>query len=85
MVEIQRIIKASWESQKDRDAETIEGKILHDSHMIEGGKTYLIVKSLITGSVRGQNLEDTIKYIENNILNKGICYLEEAKEIYKEQ
>lgn len=34
--------------------------------MIEGGKTYLIVKSLITGSVRGQ----TIKYIEDNVLGK---------------
>jgi len=38
----------------------MEGKILHDAHMIEGGKIYLIVKSLITGSVRGQTLEQTI-------------------------
>jgi len=53
--------------------------------MIEGGKTYLIVKSLITGSVRGQTLEETIKYIEDNILDKGICYLPEAKKIYCQQ
>jgi len=53
--------------------------------MIEGGKTYLIVKSLITGSVRGQTLEQTIKYVEDNILDKGICYLPEAKAIYSGQ
>lgn len=82
---IDRIIKASWESPKDESAVTMEGKILHDAHMIEGGKTYLMVKSLITGSVRGQTLEQTIKYIEDNILGKGICYLPEAQIIYSQQ
>jgi len=53
--------------------------------MIEGGKTYLIVKSLITGSVRGQTLEETIKYVEDNVLGKGTCYLPKAKRIYCEQ
>ncbi len=82
---IKKIINASRESQKDEEAITIEGKILHDAHMIEGGKTYLIVKSLITGSVRGQTLEETIKYIEDNVLGKGTCYLPKAKMIYREQ
>lgn len=82
---IERIVKASWESQKDKEAKTLEGQVLHDAHMIEGGKTYLIVKSLITGSIRGQTLEETIIYIENNILGKGICYLPEAQVIYNQQ
>lgn len=82
---INKIVTAAWESQKDIEALSLEGKILHDAHMIEGGKTYLIVKSLITGSVRGQTLEQTIKYIENNILDKGMCYLPEAKTIYHQQ
>ena len=82
---IDKIITVAWESQKDKSAQTLEGKILHDAHMIEGGKTYLIVKSLITGSVRGQTLKETIKYIENNILDKGICYLPEAQIIYSQQ
>lgn len=84
-VTIDKIIKASWESQKDEEAMTLEGKILHDAHMIEGGKTYLIVKPLIVGSVRGQTLEDTIKYIEDNILGKGTCYMPEAQEFYLKQ
>jgi len=43
---IKKIINVAWESQKDEIATTLEGKILHDAHKIEGGKTYLIVKSL---------------------------------------
>lgn len=82
---IDKIITVARESQKDEVAQTLEGKILHDAHMIEGGKTYLIVKSLITGSVRGQTLEQTIEYIENNILDKGRCYLSEAQIIYYQQ
>ncbi|WBW97503.1 hypothetical protein [Oceanirhabdus sp. W0125-5] len=82
---VKKIITVAWESQKDEEAMTLEGKILHDAHMIEGGKTYLIVKSLITGSVRGQTLEQTIKYVEDNILGKGVCYLPEAQDIYSQQ
>ncbi len=78
------IIQVAWESQKNKEAKTLEGKILHDAHMIEGGKTFLVLKSLITGSVRGQSLEETIKYIEDNVLDKGECYLEESKLVHKE-
>lgn len=80
-----QIILVAWESQKDKEAKTIEGKLLHDAHMIEGGQTFLVIKSLITGSVRGQNLDATIMYIENNILDKGVCYLPQAQAIYESQ
>ncbi|MGL4337470.1 MAG: hypothetical protein ACRCST_11325 [Turicibacter sp.] len=66
--------------------QTLEAKILHDAHMSEGGgKTFLIVKSLITGSVRGQSLEETIDYIETHLLHKGQCYLAEAQEVFYQQ
>lgn len=84
-IQTKNIITVAWDSQKEGIPKTLEGKILHDAHMIEGGKTYLIVKSLITGSVRGQTLKQTIEFIERNILDKGECYLPEAKKIYKEQ
>ncbi len=82
---MKKIIQVAWESQKEEVPKSLEGKILHDAHMIEGGKTFLIVKSLITGSVRGQTLNETIEYIQRNILDKGKCYLPEAREIYNEQ
>lgn len=76
---IDKIIKISWESQRNEIPETLEGKILHDAHVLEGGKTYLVVKTLITGSVRGQSLEQTLKYMSENVLNKNKCYLEETR------
>lgn len=76
--EIENIVKIAWESQRSEVPETIEGKILHDAHILEGGKNYLVVKTLITGSVRGQNLKETLKYMKNNVLNKNKCYLSET-------
>ena len=75
---ISKTIKIAWESQRSEIPETIEGKILHDAHVLEGGKTYLVVKTLITGSVRGQSLINTLKYMEKNVLNKNQCYLPET-------
>lgn len=92
---IAKILKISWESQRNEVPETIEGKILHDAHVLEGGKTYLVVKTLITGSVRGQSLMETLQFMEKNVLGKNQCYLPEtiplceemnryADEFYKE-
>ncbi len=75
---IDKIIKIAWESQRSEVPETIEGKILHDAHVLEGGKTYLVVKTLITGSVRGQDLESTLKFMNENVLDKNKCYLKET-------
>jgi len=75
---ISKTIQIAWESQRSEVPETIEGKILHDAHVLEGGKTYLIVKTLITGSVRGQSLKDTLNYMERNVLDKNKCYLPET-------
>ncbi|MBQ8897390.1 MAG: hypothetical protein IJY86_02805 [Clostridia bacterium] len=75
---IDKTVKIAWESQRSEVPETIEGKILHDAHVLEGGKTYLIVKTLITGSVRGQSLAETLDYMEKNVLYKNKCYLPET-------
>ncbi|MGN0448605.1 MAG: hypothetical protein ACI4GC_08675 [Acutalibacteraceae bacterium] len=75
---ISKTIKIAWESQRSEIPQTIEGKILHDAHVLEGGKTYLVVKTLITGSVRGQSLIDTLNYMEKNVLNQNKCYLPET-------
>ncbi|MBQ8626962.1 MAG: hypothetical protein IJ419_12435 [Agathobacter sp.] len=75
---ISKTIKIAWESQRSEVPETLEGKILHDAHVLEGGKTYLIVKTLITGSVRGQSLVETLEYMQRNVLDKNKCYLSET-------
>ena len=75
---ISKTIKIAWESQRSEIPETIEGKILHDAHVLEGGKTYVVVKTLITGSVRGQSLIETLDFMEKNVLNQNKCYLPET-------
>ena len=90
-----KTVKIAWESQRSEVPETVEGKILHDAHVLEGGKRYLVVKTLITGSVRGQSLLQTLDFMEKNVLGKNKCYLPEtiplceemnryAEEFYKE-
>lgn len=72
------IIRVAWESQRSGEPETIEGKILHDAHVLEGGVAYQIVKTLITGSVRGQTLTETIEYMKKNVIDKNRCFLPET-------
>lgn len=80
---IDRIINISKASHKDVKPETIEEKILHDAHILEGGKYFQIVKSLITGTARGQSLEETLEYFEQNIIEKFQCHLPESRDELK--
>lgn len=75
---VEKVVTIAWESQRPEVPETIEGKILHDAHILEGGKTYLVVKTLITGSVRGQTLLQTLGYMKENVLWQNKCYLPET-------
>ena len=77
-LEINNIVKIAWESQRSEVPETIEGKILHDAHVLEGGRTYTVVKTLITGSVRGQTLKETLAFMKENVLDANKCYLPET-------
>lgn len=87
---VNKITQAARESQKNSIPKTIEGKILHDAHLIEGGKTFWITKILITGTARGQSFEETIKYIKHHLLDtrfigKFRCYLPEAQRLYRQK
>jgi uncharacterized protein len=79
-----RAVACAKASHKDAGAKTIEEKIVHDAHLLEGGTTYLLVKSLITGAERGQTLNQTLTYLEKNILGKYRCHLPEARKEYRE-
>ncbi len=81
--DIDKIIQVAWESQKENKPATNEGLLLHDAHMLEGGRNFEIIKSLITGSVRGQSLEETMQYIEKHLLHKGFCYTDEGVKRYE--
>ena len=78
-------VQIAHDSQKENVPQTLEGTVLHDAHLIEGGKTFLITKSLVTGTARGQTLEDTLHFFEQNVLGKHHCYLAEAQSLYEEK
>ncbi len=81
---IETILQIAWESQRSEVPETLEGKILHDAHVLEGGKTYMVVKTLITGSLRNQSLLETLEYLKHNVIDKNQCYLPETKKMCEE-
>jgi len=81
---IDKTIRAAWESQRSETPQTIEGKILHDAHVLEGGRQYLVVKTLITGSVRGQSLKETLEYMQRHVLGKNECWLPETRPLCEE-
>ena len=58
------------ESGKESHPQTREGAYLHDAHLIEGGRTFGIAKCLVTGALRGQTLEETLDFIESNLLGR---------------
>jgi uncharacterized protein len=83
--EIDRVVQVAKESLKESHAETVEGKILHDAHLLEGGKTFMVTKSLVTGTARGQSLEETLQYLEGKLLGKFECYLPESQKLFAEK
>ncbi len=82
---IDQVINAAWESQTDGEPKTIEGILLHDAHLLEGGKTFIITKSLVTGSLRGQTIAQTIAFIEEKVLGQFRCALPEAQALYEQK
>jgi len=76
-------IAAAWDSQKEVCASTVEGQLLHDAHLLEGGVTYIVTKSLVVGTRRGQTLGETIEYIEKNVIGKYSCHFPSCAEAYQ--
>ena len=74
----ENIITVAWESQRGDVPESLEGKILHDAHVLEGGRTYTVVKTLITCSVRGQSLAETLDFMKDHVLGMNKCCLPET-------
>ncbi len=77
------ILKIANESQRSQEPETLEGKILHDAHVIEGGETYLLTKCLLTGTARGQGLMETIEFMGKYVIDKNKCYLPETIPVHE--
>ena len=71
--EIDQIIEVVRESEKEVEPQTREGQLLHDAHLLEGDENFLITKSLVTGSARGQSLAETVAYLEDHLGEYRCC------------
>lgn len=76
------IIEAAKGSIKGSEPGSVEGKVLHDAHLLEGGETFHVVKSLIAGKERGQEFMESLEYLEENILGEYSCVLAGNQEEY---
>jgi len=65
--DVDRLVSVAWESQKETAPESIEGQLLHDAHLLEGDANFVLTKTLVTGSARGQTLAETLAYFEANV------------------
>jgi uncharacterized protein len=82
---IDRAVTAAWESQTDAMPESPEGTLLHDGHLLEGGRSSLLVKTLVTGGARGGTLADIVGFWEHQVAGRFRCVLPTAQECYDEQ
>ncbi|MBD3241727.1 MAG: hypothetical protein GF331_14140 [Chitinivibrionales bacterium] len=79
---VDKAVWAAWESGKEATPNTAEGMVLHDAHLLEGGRTYIVTKCLTTGAARGQSVADTLTLIETDVLGAYRCCLPSAQQEY---
>jgi uncharacterized protein len=82
--QIARIFRVARELQKESRPKTVEGMILHDAHLIEGGRIFLAVKCLVTGLQHGDSLRQIIDYFDRRVDGRFNCCLPETARIYSE-
>jgi len=83
--EVAKILLVARESQKESKPKTIEGMILHDAHLIEGGRTFLVVKLLVTGAQLGESIREIIDHFDKKVDGRLKCYLPETGRLYSEK
>lgn len=80
---VEQVIQVAKESLKEVVPQSIEGKIVHDAHLLEGGGAFRIIKSLVTGTQRGSGWEQTMEYMKKQLLGRFQCYLPETRPVYE--
>lgn len=81
---LEKGVETATESQADALPQSAEGRLLHDAHLCEGGENFIAVKSLATGSFRGYPLQETYRWVMENIIRnkRRRCYTKEGKKDY---
>ena len=77
-----KVLRVASESHSGSRPRSIEGKILHDAHLVAGGKALYVARFLVTGALRGYSVEHTIEFFEENVDGRLRCYLPETRKKY---
>lgn len=79
-----RIMKVAWESGKDAVPETVEGALLHDAHLIEGGKEFQVAKWLMGAVSNGHTLPQIVAFLGDRLAGKYKCHTPPGRETHAE-
>jgi len=71
---IERLIYLEQFTKKELIPSSDPEKLIHDTHVLEGGPYFSIIKSLVTGSLQSQPFNDTIDFFDTKILDGLKCY-----------
>lgn len=82
---IDQIVDAAYHSLQERQTDLLEGKFLHDAHLLEGGRTFIVTKTLCTGSFKHQSLRETVGFIRKKLKNRSRVALPSSKKAYEEK
>jgi uncharacterized protein len=82
---VERAMQAARESQTDADARSPEGIALHDGHLLEGGRSFLLVKSLVSGAARGSTLAEIVEYWSEHDTGRTRCVLPAAQSVFEQR
>jgi uncharacterized protein len=82
---ISKIVQVAWNSQRDRIPVLLEGKIIHDTHFLEGGKTFFVVKLIMIGASKGESLQEILEYMKKTPDEVPQSALSELQAAYDEK
>lgn len=77
------IIQTALDADKEALPTQMEGKILHDAHLLEGGETFGIIRPLVCGALSGKSLEESIDHYEQYLQGRFKCVLPENHEEFQ--
>ncbi|MBU0591007.1 hypothetical protein KKF81_06540 [Candidatus Micrarchaeota archaeon] len=84
---IEKALTIARGSQATAVPVSMEGKILHDAHLCEGGDYFIPIKALATAISRGYSIKENYNWVEKNIImnKKRKCYTKQGKKEYSKK
>lgn len=83
--QLEKLRRLETKMERTQVPTTQEEKVIHDCHILEGGKYFFMIRTLIADSHDGKNIQQTLQKLEEEIIPSTKCYLPLTREKLKEQ